>query len=70
MQYRCSKGSVILNETRMLRTRVTPLRYLAGTDIPGGGVRQQKIVHAHENAFYHYAQFSPPFRHYLLWGKI
>jgi hypothetical protein len=57
MQYRCSKHSVILSETRMRRTRVTPLRYLAATDASGGVARQQKITHAHESPFYHYAQF-------------
>jgi hypothetical protein len=61
MQYRCSKHSVILSETRMQRTRVTPLRYLAATDASGGVARQQKITHAHESPFYHYAQFPHPF---------
>jgi hypothetical protein len=57
MQYRCSKRSVILSETRMRRTRVTPLRYLAATEASGGVESQQKITHAHESPFYHYAQF-------------
>jgi hypothetical protein len=54
MQYRCSKRFVILSKTRMRRTRVTPLRYLAATDASGGVARQQKITHAH-------AQFPHPF---------
>jgi hypothetical protein len=45
----------------MRRTRVTPLRYLAATDVSGGVARQQKITHAHESPFYHYAQFPHPF---------
>jgi hypothetical protein len=57
MQYRCSKRSVILSETR----NVTPLRYLAATDASGGVARQQKITHALESPFYHYAQFPHPF---------
>jgi hypothetical protein len=61
MQYRCSKHSVILSETRMRRTRVTTLCYLAATDASGSIARQQKITHAHESPFYHYAQFPHPF---------
>jgi hypothetical protein len=61
MQYRCSKHSVILSETRMRQTRVTPLCYLAATDASGGVARQQKITHAHESPFYHCAQFPHPF---------
>jgi hypothetical protein len=44
----------------MRRTRVPPLRYLATTDAFGGVARQQKITHAHESPFYHYAQFPHP----------
>jgi hypothetical protein len=61
MQYRFSKHSAILSETRKRRTRVTPLRYLAATDASGGVARQQKIKYAHESLFYHYAQFPHPF---------
>jgi hypothetical protein len=61
MQYRCSKRSVILSETRMRRKCVTPLHYLAATDASGGAARQQKITHAHESPFYHYAQLPHPF---------
>jgi hypothetical protein len=53
--------SVILNETRMRRTRVTPLCYLAATDASGGVERQQKITHAHESPFDNYAKFPHPF---------
>jgi hypothetical protein len=45
----------------MRQTRVTPLRSLAATDASGGVARQQKITHAHESPFYHYAQFPHPF---------
>jgi hypothetical protein len=45
------------SKTRMRRTRVTPLRYLAATDAPSAVARQQKIMHAHESPFHHYAQF-------------
>jgi hypothetical protein len=38
----------------MQQTRVTPIHYLAATDTSGG---QQKIMHAHESPFHHYAQF-------------
>jgi hypothetical protein len=48
---------VILSETRKQRTHVTPLRYLAATDASGGVARQQKIMHVHDSAFYHYTQF-------------
>jgi hypothetical protein len=44
MQCRCSKSSAILSETRMRRTRVTPLRYLAATDASGGVTRQQRLT--------------------------
>jgi hypothetical protein len=50
-----------LSETRMRRTRVTQLRYLAATDASGGVARQQKITYAHESPFYHYAQFPHRF---------
>jgi hypothetical protein len=70
MQYRCSKHSVILSETRMRRTRVTPLRYLAVTDASGGVASQQKIAHAHESPFFHYVQFPHPFGHYSQQQKI
>jgi hypothetical protein len=63
MQYRCSERYAILSETRMRRTRVTrvtPLRYLAATDASGGVARKQKITHADESPFYHYAQFPHP----------
>jgi hypothetical protein len=46
---------------RESNTHVTPLRYLAATDTSGGVERQQKITHAHESPFYHYAQFPHPF---------
>jgi hypothetical protein len=45
----------------MRRTRVTPLHYLAATDASGDVARQQKITHAHESPFYHYAPFLHPF---------
>jgi hypothetical protein len=61
MQYRCSKRSVILSETKMCRTHVIPLCYLATTDASGSVAREQKIRHAHESPFYHYPQFPHPF---------
>jgi hypothetical protein len=50
-----------MSETKMRRTRVTPLRQPAATDASGGDARQQKITHAHESPFYYYAQFPHPF---------
>jgi hypothetical protein len=49
------------SETRMRRTCVTPLHYLAATDASGSVTRQQKIMHSHESRFYHFAQFPHPF---------
>jgi hypothetical protein len=60
MQCCCSKCSVISSETKTRRTCVTPLRSLATTDASGGVARQEKITHAHECPFYHYAQFPHP----------
>jgi hypothetical protein len=34
--------------------------YLAVTDASGSVARQQKIAHAHESPFYHYAQVPHP----------
>jgi hypothetical protein len=44
----------------MQLAHVTPLTYLAVTNASGGVARQQKITHAHESPFYHYAQFPHP----------
>jgi hypothetical protein len=49
------QASVIFSKMRKRRTRVTPFRHLAAVDTSGGVARQQKIMHAHESPFYHYA---------------
>jgi hypothetical protein len=41
----------LFQASRMQRTRVTSLHYLAVTDTSGSVARQQKITHAHESQF-------------------
>jgi hypothetical protein len=70
MQYCCSRCSLTWSKTRMRRTRVTPLCYLAATEASGSVARQEKNHTCTWKSLLPLCSVSLPFRHYLPWGKI
>jgi hypothetical protein len=65
---RCSRHNG--SETRMRRTRVTPLHYLAATDASGGVARQQKNHTCAWKSLLPVRSVSSPFCQYLLRENI